>query len=42
MVYGVQQYFKRSIVAVNFIGGGNWSFRRKPPTCGKSLTKFIT
>jgi hypothetical protein len=27
------------IVAVSFIGGGN---RRKPPTCRKSLTNFIT
>ena len=26
------------IVAVSFIGGGNWSTRRKPPTCRKSLT----
>jgi hypothetical protein len=26
-------------VAVSFIGGGNW---RKPPTCPKSLTNFIT
>ena len=30
------------IVAVSFIGGGNWSTRRKPPTCHKSLTNFIT
>ena len=27
----VQQYFSY-IVAVSFIGGGNWSTRRKPPT----------
>ena len=27
---------------VSFIGGGNMSTRRKPPTCRKSLTKFIT
>jgi hypothetical protein len=27
------------IVAVSFIGGGNRSSRRKPPTCHKSLTK---
>ena len=42
MVYGVychfQQYFSY-IVAVSFIGGGN---RRKPQTCHKSLTNFIT
>ena len=29
-------------VAVCFIGGGNWSTRRKPLTCRKSLTNFIT
>jgi len=29
------------IVAVSFIGGGNRSTRRKPPTCHKSLTNFI-
>ena len=26
-------------MAVSFISGGNW---RKPPTCRKSLTNFIT
>jgi hypothetical protein len=30
------------IVAVSFIGGGNWSARRKPLTRHKSLTNFIT
>jgi hypothetical protein len=30
------------IVAVSFIGGGNRSIQRKPPTCRKSLTSFIT
>jgi hypothetical protein len=30
------------IVAVSFIGGGNLSTRRKPLTCHKSLTIFIT
>jgi hypothetical protein len=43
--YGVschfQQYFSY-IVAVSFIGGGNRSTRRKPPTYPKSLTNFIT
>jgi sulfite reductase beta subunit-like hemoprotein len=29
-------------VAVSFIGGGNRSTQRKPPTCCKSLTNFIT
>jgi len=29
-------------VAVSFIGGGNLGTQRKPPTCCKSLTNFIT
>jgi hypothetical protein len=37
----LKQYFSY-IVAVSFIGGGNRSTRRKPPTCRKSLTNFIT
>ena len=37
LVYGVQQYFS-NITVVSFIGGGNRSTRRKPPTCRKSLT----
>ena len=36
-----QQYFSY-IVAVSFIGGRNRSTRRKPMTCHKSLTNFIT
>ena len=38
-----QQYFSY-IVAVSFIGGGNrhGSTSRKPPTCRKSLSNFIT
>jgi hypothetical protein len=36
-----QQYFSY-IVAVSFTGGGNRSIWRKPPTCRKSLTNFIT
>ena len=36
-----QQYFSY-IVAISFVGGGNQSIRRKPPTCHKSLTNFIT
>ena len=28
-------------LAVNFIGGGNWSTRRKPPSCRRSLTSLI-
>ena len=37
----LQQYFSY-IEAVSFIGGGNKRTRRKPPTCHKSLTNFIT
>jgi hypothetical protein len=36
-----QQYFSY-ILAISFIGGGNWNTQRKPPTCRKSLTNFIT
>jgi len=45
LVYGIlchfQQYFSY-VLAVSFIVGGNRSIRRKPPTCRKSLTNFIT
>jgi hypothetical protein len=46
LVHGVfkrhfQQYVSY-IVAVSFIGGGNQGTRRKPPTCRKLLTNFIT
>jgi len=27
-------------MAFNFIGGGNWSTRRKPLTCRKSMTIY--
>jgi len=37
----LSKYFS-CIVAVSFIGRGNWSTRRIPPTCHKSLTNFIT
>jgi len=36
----LSKYFSY-MVAVSFIGGGNRSTRRKPPTCRKSLTNFI-
>jgi hypothetical protein len=36
-----QHYFSY-IMAVSFIGGGNWSTRKKQLTCRKSLTNFIT
>jgi len=45
MDHGVECLFKqyfRYIVVVSFIGGGNRSTRRKPPTCHKSLTNYIT
>jgi hypothetical protein len=35
------QYFSY-IMAVSFIGEGNRRTQRKPPTCRKSLTNFIT
>jgi hypothetical protein len=44
-VFGVSRYFQQYfsyMVAVSFIGGGNRSTHRKPPTCRKSLTNFIT
>jgi len=37
MVFNAIYYFSY-IVAVSFIGGGNRSTRRKPPTYRKSLT----
>jgi len=39
MVFNFQQYFSY-IVAVSFIGGGNRSTWRKPPTCHKSLKNY--
>jgi hypothetical protein len=42
LVYSVYRHFQQyisSIVAVSFIGAGN---QRKPQTCRKSLTNFIT
>jgi hypothetical protein len=38
MLFGRLNY----IVAVSFISGGNQRILRKPPTCRKSLTNFIT
>ena len=43
--FGVKRYFQQYfsyIVAVRFTGGGNRSIQRKPLTCHKSLTNFIT
>jgi len=34
--------FNNISVEVSFIGGENQSYQRKPPTCHKSLTNFIT
>jgi hypothetical protein len=45
LVNGVEHHFQQYfsyIVAVSFIVGGNRSTWRKPPTCRKSLTNFIT
>ena len=45
LVYSSKRHFLQCfcyIVAVSFIGGGKRSTWRKPPTCRKSLTKFIT
>jgi len=45
LVYGVWRHFQQyffCIMAISFIGGGNVSTRRKPPTCHKSLTNIIT
>jgi len=36
-----RKHFSYSAVG-SFIGGGNRSTRRKPPTCRKSLTNSIT
>jgi hypothetical protein len=35
----IQQYFSY-IMAFSIIGGGNWSTRRKPLTCHKSMTIY--
>jgi len=45
VAYGIKRHFQQYfsyILAVSFIGGGNRSTRRKPTTCRKSLTNFIT
>ena len=44
LFYGVYRHFQQCfsyIMAVSFIGGGNRSIRRKPPTWRKSLTTCI-
>jgi len=43
--YGVYRHFPQyysCIVEVSFIGGGNRSIRRKPPTSHKLLKNLIT
>jgi len=40
--FNVITQYLHCIVEVRFIGGGNRSTLRKPPTCRKSLTIFIT
>ena len=45
MFDGVQRHFQQYfsyIVAVSFIDGRKRRTRRKPPTCRKSLTHFVT
>jgi hypothetical protein len=42
MVFNVLSTIFQLYRGVSFIGGGNWSTWRKPPTCHKSLTNFIT
>ena len=42
MVFNPTSTIFQFFVTVNFIGGGNRSTLRKPPTCRKSLTNFIT
>jgi hypothetical protein len=39
-VFNVTFYIFCYVMTVSFIGGGNWSTGRKPPTCPKSLTNF--
>jgi hypothetical protein len=36
------QHYVMKFVNDSFIGGGNLSMQRKPLTCCKSLTNFIT
>jgi len=45
LVYGVECHFQHYfsyIMVVSSIGGGNRTTRRKPLTCCKSMTNFIT
>ena len=42
MAFNATYFGYRYIVAVSFIGGGNWCTLRKQPTCHNSLTNFIT
>jgi hypothetical protein len=39
-VFNVTFYIFCYVMTVSFIGGGNGSTGRKPPTCPKSLTNF--
>jgi hypothetical protein len=41
-LYGLGKSYFSYMVAVGFIGGGIRGTQRKPPTCRKSLTNFIT
>ena len=42
MVFNATSTIFKLYMVVSFIGGGNRSIRRKPPTCHNSLTNFIT
>jgi len=41
-LYHIMLYRAHLRKFISFIGGGNWSTRRKPSTSVKSLTNFIT
>ena len=41
LVFNATKQYFNYIMVVSFIGGGNLSTRRKPPTCHKSLTNVI-
>ena len=48
VVYGLEFYYLMPLSTtfqlnrgVSVVGGGNWSTRRKPTTCSKSLTNLI-
>jgi len=42
MMFNVSQQHLSYIVVASFIGGGNWNTWKKPLTCCRSQTNFIT